>query len=137
MAGTSIHFRPFGLAALFVTLALVIGGQASSAAQQGPALSGIVVDEAGAALPGARVTIADGSGRIVHVSTTNGEGRFAVDCLDPGAYTAVIELALRGGHRADRRPAVRRGPADSRGAERGRVRGERRGDGTPRRDPRH
>jgi vitamin B12 transporter len=45
-------------------------------------------------LPGARVTVADEAGRIVLASTTNGQGAFAVERLDPGVYTASIELSL-------------------------------------------
>jgi vitamin B12 transporter len=65
-----------------------------AAGQWTPVLSGVVVDEADAVLPGARITVRDQDGRIVHASTTNGEGLFNVERLNPGAYTVVVELAL-------------------------------------------
>ena len=63
-------------------------------AQSAHALAGLVVDQADAVLPGARVSVADSSGRVLHTTTTNGEGRFSVVRLSPGAYTVTVELPL-------------------------------------------
>ena len=61
-------------------------------AQSQHVLAGLVVDQADAVLPGARVSIADSSGRVVHTTTTNGEGLFSVVRLSPGPYTVTVEL---------------------------------------------
>jgi vitamin B12 transporter len=76
-------------AVLLLTLSLC-----TSASAQAPVLSGVVVDEAGAVLPGAHIAIADGSGRIVQTTTTDSGGAFAFDRLAPGPVTVVIELPL-------------------------------------------
>ncbi|MPY87433.1 MAG: TonB-dependent receptor [Luteitalea sp.] len=64
------------------------------AAQAGPAIAGTALDEAGAVLPGARVTVTDASGRLVRTTVTNGAGAFAIETLSPGTYTVVVELPL-------------------------------------------
>jgi vitamin B12 transporter len=65
-----------------------------TAARQTPVLTGIAVDDAAGALPGARVTIADASGRAVHVALTDAAGAFTVDRLEPGDYIVAIALPL-------------------------------------------
>ena len=55
-------------------------------------LTGLVVDQADAVLPGARVSIADSSGRVLHTTTTNGEGLFSLGRLPEGPYTVTVEL---------------------------------------------
>jgi vitamin B12 transporter len=67
---------------------------ALDALAQEPRVTGTVVDQAGAALPGARVTVDDATQRAVWTGTTNGSGGFAVDALAAGTYTVTIELPL-------------------------------------------
>lgn len=61
-------------------------------AQTGPALVGTVVDEAGAVLPRARVTVTDAKGHLAGTTITNGKGAFTIDTLSAGSYTVVVEL---------------------------------------------
>jgi outer membrane receptor protein involved in Fe transport len=63
-------------------------------AQAVPALSGVVVDDAAAVLPGARVTVRAGDGRVIHATTTQADGTFAVDRLAPGRYIVGVEVPL-------------------------------------------
>jgi vitamin B12 transporter len=63
-------------------------------ARSAPALTGIVVDDVGAVLPGARVTVRGDDGRLIHVTTTQADGTFAVDRLTPGLYVVGVELPL-------------------------------------------
>jgi vitamin B12 transporter len=86
------HARLWLCALVFGSTLLVPA--AARAAAQPPTLTGIVVDEADAILPGARVTITDKTGRAISVTSTDGEGAFSVDSLDPGNYTVVVELPL-------------------------------------------
>ena len=64
------------------------------AAQSVPALSGVVVDQADARLPGARVTVRDAGGRVVHTSVTKADGAFGVPQLTPGEHLVAVELPL-------------------------------------------
>ena len=66
----------------------------TAAAQSVPALSGVVVDQADARVPGARVIVTDSAGHFLHTTTTNGEGLFSVDRLSPGIYAVAVELPL-------------------------------------------
>jgi vitamin B12 transporter len=61
-------------------------------AQQAPTVSGTVVDEGGAPLPGARVTSADATGRTLNTTVTNGSGAFAVRASAPGEYSVAVDL---------------------------------------------
>jgi len=64
----------------------------SSAQEQTASIVGVVRDDSGAVVPGARVTVARGGGLSVHVET-NGEGRFRFPALAPGVYEVVAELS--------------------------------------------
>ena len=62
---------------------------------QSPApLGGAVVDRAGSAIPGARVTVTTTDGIVAQVTTTDGTGAFSLRGLEPGTYTVLIELNL-------------------------------------------
>src|SRR5437868_6222678 len=49
-------------------------------------LSGEVVDSSGAYLPGAKIDLVMSGTQFTRHTVTNGEGRFVVDLLPPGAY---------------------------------------------------
>ena len=57
-------------------------------------MRGIVQDQTGAVLQGARVSLKDESGRIVRSVVTDAKGEFLVDRLPPGAY--VLEGEFEG-----------------------------------------
>jgi outer membrane receptor protein involved in Fe transport len=59
---------------------------------QTPNVSGTVVDESGAVLAGARVTLLDAKGTVVRTVVTDAAGAFNT-ALAPGTYTARIEAS--------------------------------------------
>jgi vitamin B12 transporter len=61
------------------------------AAPPAPVLTGVVVDQAGAVLSGARVTVRDPDGRVAHTSMTKADGSFSVPHLLPGEHTVAVE----------------------------------------------
>ena len=67
---------------------------ATSRAQAPAPLTGTVVDEAGSAVPGARVTANDVRGAIRQTTTTDGAGTFALRGLAPGTYVVLVEMPL-------------------------------------------
>ncbi len=91
---TSARIPLFHFRTLVLALLMVVWTAAPTLAQATAALSGVVADGAGLALPGARVTVTDGQGKVAHVLTTDAAGAFAVRTLPPGAYVVLIELNL-------------------------------------------
>lgn len=57
------------------------------------ALSGTVVDPAGALVPGAKVTVTNTGTKEIRETATNAEGRFELASLTPGNYSLKIEAA--------------------------------------------
>lgn len=70
---------------LFLSAAGVFGQDVQTKGQIG----GTITDAAGAALPGATVTVTGRTG--TRTATTNESGIFRVDNLDPGTYTVKVE----------------------------------------------
>jgi vitamin B12 transporter len=67
----------------------------ASAQTQGPSsLSGVIVDELGAAVAGARVTVSDANGTIVQKSVSDAAGAFLLQGLAPGAYSVLVDKDL-------------------------------------------
>jgi vitamin B12 transporter len=81
------------LAAVWL-LALISSTPAGAQPASAPAIAGVVVDDADAALAAARITIRNAEGRVVHASMSRADGTFASDRLEPGAYTVGVELPL-------------------------------------------
>src|SRR5687768_10863840 len=77
-----------GVAALFLSVAPALG-QVSATAE----FNGSVVDQSGAVLPGAAVTLTDQSTGLVRETVSNATGRFVVPAVQPGVYTVRSELA--------------------------------------------
>ena len=73
---------------------LLITVNAALRAQAPAPLTGTVVDEAGSAVPGARVSASDSRGAILQTTATDGAGTFAVRGLPPGTYVLLIERPL-------------------------------------------
>jgi hemoglobin/transferrin/lactoferrin receptor protein len=68
--------------------ALLLAGAAQAA---GPLrVTGIVKDPSGAAIPGAQVRLEEGQRIVVAATTTDSEGRFAIEGLRPATYLLVV-----------------------------------------------
>ena len=79
------------LCAVVLTACALLCGCALPARAQSPTatLSGTVSDEAGAFVPGVRLTLLNLNTAVERHATTDEEGRFAVPLLQPGRYTAT------------------------------------------------
>jgi Carboxypeptidase regulatory-like domain len=74
-----------------LTLCVVLVS-ASAYAQSTARINGRVLDQFGAVLPGASVTVTDASTGVARDTVTNGEGLYSVPALNPGSYSVKIEL---------------------------------------------
>src|SRR5215212_4755731 len=80
--------RPMQIIAVVLLLAVAAAGQTNRGA-----IAGTVLDQNGAAIPGASVTITNvGTGQKQTV-TTSEDGAFQVSSLDPVAYSITVEAA--------------------------------------------
>src|SRR5437660_40884 len=85
---TSSMSKRVGLA---IVMCLATSG--SLFAQATASISGRVVDQAGAVLPGANVTVTNTAPGAARATVTNGEGLYSVPALNPGTYSLRAELA--------------------------------------------
>ena len=83
---------PSGLYFLFVLFA-ALGLQPGNAQTTSGSISGGVLDQQQAAVPGATVTVRDAAKGVTQNTTTDREGRFVFPQLSPGTYTLSIEAA--------------------------------------------
>lgn len=82
------------VAALLFASCLVLCSSSDAAAQVGAgAITGMVADQAGAAVPGAVITVTSTATGRVRVAQTNAEGRYAAPALAPGLYDLTVELS--------------------------------------------
>jgi outer membrane receptor protein involved in Fe transport len=72
----------------------LLGPSAVAGAQTTAAIVGAVVDEVGASIAAARVTLSDASGAVVQTTMSDGSGAFALRGLAPGAYVLQVEMNL-------------------------------------------
>lgn len=75
---------------VWMAVALMVG--VSLQAQTGRTVSGIVVDESGGAVAGARVTLESPDGRPAGSAVAGADGSFQVAGLGAGALVAVVEM---------------------------------------------
>jgi outer membrane cobalamin receptor len=81
------------LALLFLCSSLL--SPAASAQTRGTlSVPGIVVDEIGAAVAGARVTVSDDAGAVIQTTTSDAAGTFLLHDLGPGTYSVLVEMTL-------------------------------------------
>jgi vitamin B12 transporter len=81
-------------AVLFLVIAALLVPSISSHSQTPPVVSGFAVDELGAAIVGARVTVTDAAGAVVQTTQSDGAGGFLLAGLVPGHYVVVVEMPL-------------------------------------------
>ena len=59
-----------------------------------PSVPGIVLDEIGAAVAGARVTVSDDAGAVIQTTTSDAAGAFLLRDLGPGTYSVRVGMTL-------------------------------------------
>lgn len=90
---------------------LVLLGSPQSASPDAQPLRGVVRDQTGAVLPGARVELRDEADAVVRATVTDASGNYLIDRVPPGAY--ALNVQFDGFHPAAVRVrvAARRAPA--------------------------
>ena len=78
---------------LTAILAFTAPPLAATAQQTESRITGKVLDQSQAALPGVTVTVMAKATAAVRTAVTDGEGNYAITNLGPGAYTVSIDLA--------------------------------------------
>src|SRR5258705_8176296 len=71
---------------VLLLLSLPSGGAFAQTVGPGVAVTGVVLDQTGAVLPGAAVDLADAAGAVVRSTTTDGRGEFHFDAVPGGQY---------------------------------------------------
>ena len=77
---------------LFATLLVAPAFASSADAQSGGAIGGVVVDQSGAALPGATVTVTNMSNGYVETLVTGERGNYRAVALQPAPYEIKVEI---------------------------------------------
>ena len=73
-------------------LALVVGGP-TCFGQASASLTGVLTDQNGAIVPGAKVTLTNTNTKETRAASSNAEGRYTFSLLIPGSYQLEIEAA--------------------------------------------
>jgi hypothetical protein len=81
------HVRLVAVLMLLLTTPQIARAQATAT------INGRIVDQAGAVLPGATVTISETSTGVARDTVTNAEGLYNVPALNPGTYSVKAEMA--------------------------------------------
>ena len=83
------HNRVPAFSAAFLLLSVALAGAQPAVAT----LAGRVLDQQGAPVPGASVTVKSAATGGAWATTTSGDGQFSLPLLPPGTYQAQVELA--------------------------------------------
>src|SRR5262249_20338403 len=78
---------------LLLTASIMLLASRLALAQATATITGRVVDQAGAVLPGATVTVTNAGTGVARDAITNADGLYTVPALVPGTYTVRVELA--------------------------------------------
>ena len=81
------------VARIVLVFALVMGIRPAAAQQTTGSIAGVVVDDQGAAVPGATVTATSAGTGLTRTVTTNAAGVYQLAGLPVGAYDLVVELS--------------------------------------------
>jgi hypothetical protein len=82
----------FGLAAWRLVVVMVLLSSALAFAQASSTISGRVLDQGDAVLPGVTVTVTNQATGVVRSTVTNEEGVYFMPGLDPGTYNVTTDL---------------------------------------------
>ena len=104
------HRRLAGALLTISLLGLVVPGTAATAAEATGRLSGVVENERGVMLPGAKVSLVDGSGATVAQTVGGQDGRYDL-AVAPGTYTLLADATSAGTPVHVTVPQVTVGPA--------------------------
>lgn len=74
-------------------LCLLLLAPGTTSAQDTGVIQGVVTDPQGAVLPGAAITLRNPGGALIRTTFTDGDGRYRLDGVPLGTYTARIELS--------------------------------------------
>ncbi|MDM7922171.1 MAG: TonB-dependent receptor, partial [Pyrinomonadaceae bacterium] len=88
---SNLKARVFAFVAPLFAVAILAGGVFAQSGTTG--ISGTVVDQAGAVVPGATVTISNPATGLTRTTTTNANGRFSFLSIPPATYRLEIESA--------------------------------------------
>ena len=88
-------------AVLAIAAAAALTMSSVAAQQTESRIVGTLVDDTGAALPGATVTVTSKQTGAPRVIVSEGDGSFAVTNLGPGSYTVQVELSGFGSRTRD------------------------------------
>src|SRR5512141_3001894 len=77
--------------ALAALLAALVAGPAQAQESRGR-VQGVVSDAGGGVIPGARVVLTNDGTQVAVARTSNRDGRFLFDYVDPGTYSLRVEL---------------------------------------------
>jgi hypothetical protein len=88
---------------LLIAVCLAVPGSAVLAQFAAGEITGIVKNQAGAAVPGATVTVTDVNTNLQRVIVSSGEGVYTAPSLAPGDYRVDVELT---GFKATRRAGI-------------------------------
>ena len=80
--------------ALFLPAFLLMVPAAAAQTRNTLSVPGVVVDEVGGAIAGARITAHDANGAVVQSTTADPSGAFSLSGLVPGTYTVLVEMNL-------------------------------------------
>jgi len=75
-----------------IVACVLVGASQAAFGQATASINGRVVDQAGAVLPGATITVTNTQTNATRETTTNGEGQYNVPALPPGTYTVKAQL---------------------------------------------
>src|SRR6187399_1282822 len=81
------------VAALVCLLAALASTNAFAQGSTTTALSGVVIDAAGGAIPGATVVVKNNATSVSQETVSNGTGQFSFPVLDAGTYTVTVSLS--------------------------------------------
>jgi len=82
------------LVPLLSLVSCLLTGPAFARTRSSIAVTGIVVDESGGAIAGARITASGANGALIQTTTSDAAGGFELRDLAPGAYTVLVEMNL-------------------------------------------
>ena len=79
---------------VFFLLSVLLITAIPAFAQAPASLDGLVVDQAGAAVAGARITATAADGSVVHTAASDAGGSFTLQFPGPGKYVVLVEMPL-------------------------------------------